>query len=65
MIIVERDSQKGIIIGNNGESIKKLGSESRKDLEDFFNRKVFLELNVKVYKDWRKNSNQLKKLGYN
>ena len=65
MIIVERDSQKGIIIGNNGESIKKLGSESRKDLEDFFKRKVFLELNVKVYKDWRKNSNQLKKLGYN
>ena len=65
IIIVERDSQKGIIIGNNGESIKKLGSESRKDLEDFFKRKVFLELNVKVYKDWRKNSNQLKKLGYN
>ena len=65
MIIVERDSQKGIIIGKNGESIKKLGSESRKDLEDFFKRKVFLELNVKVYKDWRKNSNQLKKLGYN
>ena len=65
MIIVERDSQKGIIIGNNGESIKKLGSESRKDLEDFFKRKVFLELNVKVYKDWRKNSNHLKKLGYN
>ena len=65
MIIVERDSQKGIIIGNNGESIKKLGSESRKNLEDFFKRKVFLELNVKVYKDWRKNSNQLKKLGYN
>ena len=65
MIIVERDSQKGIIIGNNGESIKKLGSESRKDLEDFFKSKVFLDLNVKVYKDWRKNSNQLKKLGYN
>ena len=65
MIIVERDSQKGIIIGNNGESIKKLGSESRKNLENFFKRKVFLELNVKVYKDWRKNSNQLKKLGYN
>ena len=65
IIIVERDSQKGIIIGNNGESIKKLGSESRKDLEDFFKRKVFLELNVKVYKDWRKNSNHLKKLGYN
>ena len=65
MIIVERDSQKGIIIGYNGESIKKLWSESRKDLEDFFSKKVFLELNVKVYKDWRKNSNHLKKLGYN
>ena len=65
MIIVERDSQKGIIIGNNGGFIKKLGSESRKDLEDFFKRKVFLELNVKVYKDWRKNSNHLNKLGYN
>ena len=65
MIIVERDSQKGIIIGNNGESIKKLGSESRKNLEHFFSKKVFLELNVKVYKDWRKNSNHLKKLGYN
>ena len=65
MIIVERDSQKGIIIGNNGGSIKKLGSESRIDLENFFKRKVFLKLNVKVYKDWRKNSNYLKKLGYN
>ena len=65
LIIVERDSQKGIIIGNRGQSIKKVGTESRKDLEIFFNKKVFLELNVKVIKDWRKNSNQLKKLGYN
>ena len=65
LIIVERDSQKGIIIGNRGQSIKKVGTESRKDLEVFFNKKVFLELNVKVIKDWRKNSNQLKKLGYN
>ena len=65
IIIIERDSQKGIIIGNNGGSIKKLGSESRIDLENFFKRKVFLKLNVKVYKDWRKNSNYLKKLGYN
>jgi GTPase len=65
LIIVERDSQKGIIIGNRGQSIKKVGSESRKDLEIFFNKKVFLELNVKVIKDWRKNSNQLKKFGYN
>ena len=65
LIIVERDSQKGIIIGNKGETIKKVGMESRKDLEKFFNRKVFLELNVKVIKDWRKNSYQLKNLGYN
>jgi GTP-binding protein Era len=65
LIIVERDSQKGIIIGSKGESIKQIGIEARKDLESFFNKKVFLELNVKVVKDWRKDSNQLKKLGYN
>ena len=65
LIIVERDSQKGIIIGSKGESIKKVGTDSRKDLEAFFNKKVFLELKVKVIKDWRKNSNQLKNLGYN
>ena len=65
LIIVEKESQKGIIIGNKGNSIKNIGIESRKDLERFFNKKVFLELNVKVYKDWRKNSNYLKKLGYN
>ncbi len=64
LIIVEKESQKGIIIGNKGNSIKNIGTESRKDLERFFNKKVFLELNVKVYKDWRKNSNYLKKLGY-
>ena len=65
LIIVERDSQKGIIIGRKGESIKQIGIEARKDLESFFKKKVFLELNVKVVKDWRKDSNQLKKLGYN
>ena len=65
LIIVERDSQKGIIIGSKGESIKQIGIEARKDLENFFKKKVFLELNVKVVKDWRKDSNQLKKLGYN
>lgn len=65
LIIVERESQKGIMIGNKGQSIKKVGVESRKDLENFFNKQVFLELNVKVYKDWRKNSTNLKKLGYN
>ena len=65
LIIVERDSQKGIIIGSKGASIKQIGIEARKDLESFFKKKVFLELNVKVVKDWRKNSNELKKLGYN
>ena len=65
LIIVERDSQKGIIIGRKGESIKQIGIEARKDLENFFKKKVFLELNVKVVKDWRKNNNELKKLGYN
>ena len=62
LIIVERDSQKGIIIGSKGESIKQIGIEARKDLESFFKKKVFLELNVKLDKDWRKNSNELKKL---
>ena len=65
VIIVEKPSQKGIIIGNAGETIKKVGIESRKDLEIFFNKKVFLNLEVKIIKDWRKNNNHLKKLGYN
>mgnify|MGYP003331411503 FL=1 len=64
VIFVERDSQKGIIIGRKGESIKRIGSEARKDLEAFLGRKVFLELFVKVEKDWRKNENKLRKLGY-
>ncbi len=65
VIIVEKPSQKGIIIGNAGETIKKVGIESRKDLEIFFNKKVFLNLDVKIMRDWRKNNNHLKKLGYN
>ena len=64
VIFVERDSQKGIIIGRKGESIKRIGSEARKDLEAFLGRKVFLELFVKVEKDWRKNEHKLRKLGY-
>ena len=64
-IIVERDSQKAIIIGNKGSSLKKVASQSRTDLEKFFNQKVFLEINVKVVKDWRKKSQQLKNFGYN
>lgn len=64
VIYVERDSQKGIIIGRKGESIKRIGSEARKDLEDFLGRKVFLELFVKVEKDWRKSESKLKRFGY-
>ncbi|MDX2197277.1 MAG: GTPase Era [Cytophagales bacterium] len=63
-IIVERDTQKGIIIGNKGLAIKKVGVEARKDLELFFGKKVFLETNVKVIKDWRSNDHYLKKFGY-
>ncbi len=64
IIFVERDSQKGIIIGNQGEAIKRVGTQARKDIETFLNKKVFLELFVKVEKDWRKNENKLKRFGY-
>ena len=64
-IIVERNSQKAIIIGNKGLSLKNLASQSRIELEKFFNQKVFLEINVKVVKDWRKKIHQLKNFGYN
>ena len=60
LIIVERDSQKGIIIGRKGESIKQIGIEARKDLENFFKKKVFLELNVKVVKTGEKTVISLK-----
>lgn len=64
VIMVERNSQKGIIIGHKGSALKRIGTEARKDLEKFFNKKVFLELYVKVNKDWRNNSRQLKRFGY-
>ncbi len=64
VIYVERDSQKGIIIGKGGEKIKKVGIEARKDIEQFFGKKVFLELFVKVEKDWRNRENKLKAFGY-
>lgn len=64
VIYVERDSQKGIIIGKAGKSIKKVGSEARKDIEAFFEKKVFLELFVKVEKDWRNKEIKLKSFGY-
>lgn len=64
LIIVERDSQKGIIIGDQGKAIKKVGSMARKDIERFFEKKVFLEMFVKVEKDWRNRDNLLKSFGY-
>lgn len=63
-ILVERDSQKGIIIGDKGKALKKVGSEARKDMELFFKKQVFLELFVKVDKDWRNNERRLKNFGY-
>ena len=63
-IIVERDSQKGIIIGKGGEMLQKIGKKSRIDLEKFLDRKVFLENFVKVDKDWRSSEQKLKKYGY-
>jgi GTP-binding protein Era len=64
LIHVERDSQKGIIIGHKGEMIKRVGTEARKDAEEFFNKKIFMELFVKVAKDWREKDRQLKNFGY-
>ena len=64
VIMVERDTQKGIIIGHKGTAIKRVGTEARKDLEFFFGKKVFLELYVKVNKNWRNDKNQLKRFGY-
>jgi len=64
VIMVERDTQKGIIIGHKGSAIKRIGTEARKDLEQFFTKKVFLELYVKVNKNWRSNDRQLKRFGY-
>lgn len=64
VIYVERDSQKGIIIGKGGEKIKKVGIESRHDIEKFFGKRVFLEIFVKVEKDWRNRENKLRAFGY-
>lgn len=64
LIFCERDSQKGIIIGKNGSALKRIGSEARKDIEAFFLKKVFLQLYVKVEKDWRNRENKLRSFGY-
>jgi GTP-binding protein Era len=63
-IIVERDSQKNIIIGKAGEMLKKVGTYARKDMEEFLQKKVFLEMFVKVIPDWRNRKNYLKSFGY-
>jgi len=64
VIYAERESQKGILIGHGGKSLKKVGTEARKDLEAFFEKKVFLELFVKVEKDWRSKDTKLRGFGY-
>jgi GTPase len=64
IIYVERDTQKGIIIGHGGQALKKVGTEARKDIESFLNKKVYLEMFVKVEKDWRNRDNKLKAFGY-
>ncbi|MFD0963592.1 GTPase Era [Pseudofulvibacter geojedonensis] len=65
VIMVERETQKGIIIGHKGSALKRVGVESRKDLEKFFGKQIHLELYVKVNKNWRSNLRQLKRFGYN
>jgi GTP-binding protein Era len=64
VVLVERDSQKGIMIGHQGKNLKRLGTDARKDMEDFLGKKVFLEIFVKVEKDWRNNEGKLKNFGY-
>ena len=64
IIYIERESQKGILIGKNGKALKSLGISSRKSIQNFIKQKVFLSFKVKVLKDWRKKKQQLKKLGY-
>ena len=65
VIYVERDSQKGIIIGHQGVALKKVSTEARKQLEKFFDKKIFLEVFVKVDKDWRSSKRELDNFGYN
>lgn len=65
VIMVERDTQKGIIIGHKGAAIKRVGMEARADLEKFFGKQIHIEMFVKVNKDWRSNAYQLRRFGYN
>ena len=63
-MLVERESQKGIVIGAGGKMLKQIGTRARREIETMVGRKVFLELRVKVEKDWRNNDAVLKRLGY-
>lgn len=63
--MVERESQKGIIIGHKGNALRKVGTKARIDLEKFFEKKIFLDLKVRLNKNWRSNDLELKKFGYN
>ena len=65
VIMVERETQKGILIGHKGTALKRVGVEARKDLEKFFGKQIHLELYVKVNKNWRNDQRQLKRFGYN
>ena len=65
VIMVERETQKGIIIGHKGAAIKRVGIQAREDLEKFFGKQIHIEMFVKVNKDWRSNSYQLRRFGYN
>ncbi|HQK41348.1 MAG TPA: KH domain-containing protein, partial [Flavobacterium alvei] len=65
LIMVERETQKGIIIGHKGAALEQVGMEARADLEKFFGKQIHLELYVKVNKNWRSNTNMLKRFGYN
>jgi len=64
VVYVERDSQKGIIIGRGGAMLKKVGTQARKDIEAFFGKRVFLEIFVKVEPNWRNRENKLRQFGY-
>jgi GTP-binding protein Era len=63
--MVERETQKGIIIGHKGAALKKVGIMAREDMEKFFGKQVYLEIFVKINKDWRSNAFQLRRFGYN
>ena len=64
VIFVERESQKGIIIGHEGQALKRVAIEARKDLEKFFGKKIFMEIMIKVDKDWRSSTRELRNFGY-